>query len=427
MKSIRARSVAIAFTALVACGSAAVSVTGSAAATSPRRVGSAETLPVGFTDTVVAAVHSPTALAETPDGRMLVTDQTGRLRVIKDGALLATPALDISAKVCSNIERGLLGVAVDPKFATNGFVYLYYTYRKFPDCAILTKKVPVNRVSRFTMVGNTIEPTTEKILINGIVNFGGNHNAGFVGFGHDKLLYISVGDGGCDYTGATGCAAANGISRLDNTLLGKVLRITSTGGIPADNPFTGAGTARCNHGAIAAGMKCQETYMHGFRNPFRLAFDPNAAGTRLFVNDVGQDRWEEIDRAVKGADYGWNIREGHCATGSTTDCGPPPHGLTNPIFDYSHAQGCTAITAGAFVPNGLWGARYASGYFYADYICNKISLLSPAADGSWTTSRFARDLGPGGPVALLFAPHGATTSLYYTTYANGGEVHVIDK
>ena len=425
MKSFRARAVASVLVALL--GAAVATSGGMAAATSAHQRATAEHVPIGFTDTVVAAVHSPTALASTPDGRLLVTDQSGKLRVIKNGVLLPKPALSLSRTTCSNGERGLLGVAVDPSFATNGFVYVYYTFKKFRKCQIQSSKVPVNRVSRFTMLGDTIDPATEKILIDGIVSYAGNHNAGFVGFGHDGMLYASVGDGGCDYTGVTGCAAFNGVSRLNNTLLGKVLRITPSGGIPADNPFTGAGTARCNQGAIAAGLTCQETYLHGLRNPFRFAFDPNAAGTRLFVNDVGQDTWEEIDEAVKGADYGWNEREGHCANSSTTDCGAPPAGMTNPIFDYSHSTGCTAITGGAFVPNGLWGAKYAAGYLYADYICDRIFLLSPDGVGGWKSSTFAKGLAPGGPVGMLFAPHGAATSLYYTTYANGGEVHVIDK
>jgi glucose/arabinose dehydrogenase len=276
---------------------------------------SAEHLPTGFTDTVVAAVPAPTALAETPDGRMLVTDQSGKLWVISNGALVAKPALNITAKVCSNSERGLLGVAVDPNFSTNAFVYLYYTFNKFGNCNTLTTNVPVNRVARFTMVGNKLDRTSETILIDGIPSFAGNHNAGFVGFGHDGMLYASVGDGGCDYTGVTGCAGDNGASRLNNALHGKVLRITPTGGIPAENLYRGAGTARRNHGDIAVGKTCQETYLRGFRNPFRFAFDPNSARTRLFVNDVGESTWEEIDKAVKGADYGWNVREGHCAEG----------------------------------------------------------------------------------------------------------------
>jgi glucose/arabinose dehydrogenase len=412
---------------LLACAAATAGTAAVAGAVSGRAAPAVAQLPVGFTDTVVAGVPTPVALAETPDGRMLVADQSGKVWVIKNGSLLATPALDISSKVCSNGERGLLGVAVDPKFTSNRFVYVYYTFKKFANCNTFSIDVPVNRVVRFKMGGDKIGKATELVLIDDMINYAGNHNAGYVGFGHDGLLYISVGDGGCDYTGATGCAGDNGISRQGNTLLGKVLRITRSGAIPAHNPFTGVGTARCDHGAIAVGQICQETYMRGFRNPFRLAFDPNSVRTRVFVNDVGQDTWEEIDEGVKGADYGWNIREGHCAEGSTTDCGPPPTGLTNPIFDYSHGGGCDAITGGAFVPDGVWTAPYHSGYFYADYICDKIFLLSPDGLGGYTSSPFATGLAPGGPVTLSFGRHGAATSLYYTTYANGGEVHVIDK
>jgi hypothetical protein len=187
---------------------------------------------------------------------------------------------------------------------------------------------------------------------------------------------------------------------------------------------------RCNTRPAPLFTVCREIYLHGLRNPFRLAFDPNSSGTRFFVNDVGQETWEEIDRAVKGADYGWNIREGHCATGSTTDCGPPPTGLTNPIFDYGRTGGCGTITGGAFVPTAVskaWGAKYRWGYFYADYLCNKIFLLTRGFLGHWSSTTFAMALGPAGPVALLFAPRGGTTSLFYTTYANGGQVHVIAK
>jgi glucose/arabinose dehydrogenase len=280
------------------------------------------------------------------------------------------------------------------------------------------------------MAGNTIDPSSEKILVDGIISYHGNHNAGDVGFGKDGMLYASVGDGGCDYTGASGCAQDNAIAQTTFNLNGKVLRITPTGGIPAGNPFTGAGTARCNHGPVASNLKCQEIYLYGLRNPFRFAFDPNASATRLFVNDVGESTWEEIDDAVGGANYGWNVREGPCATGSTTDCGPPPPGMTNPIFAYQHATtSCAAITGGAFVPGATWGAAYTGGYFYGDYICNKIFLILPDGSGGWTSSPFATGLAPGGPIALQFAPHGTATSLYYTTYAGsaGGQIHVIDK
>jgi glucose/arabinose dehydrogenase len=278
------------------------------------------------------------------------------------------------------------------------------------------------------MSGDTISPSSETILIDGMTSFHGNHNAGDVGFGKDGMLYASVGDGGCDYRiGPTACEANNAISQSLNTLQGKVLRIRSNGGIPTDNPFVGPGTARCNHGSIAAGQKCQEIYLFGLRNPFRFAFDPNSTATRMFVNDTGQDTWEETDNAVKGSNYGWNVREGPCAEGSLTDCGPPPTGMTNPIFSYSHvATGCDAITGGAFVRNGLWGTSYDRGYLYGDYICNKIFLRVPNGTGGWTSSVFASGLAAGGPVTMLFAPHAAKTALYYTTYANGGEIHVIE-
>jgi glucose/arabinose dehydrogenase len=292
---------AVAFASFAAAspGSAA-----QAAAGHTRALRRAETVPPGFTDTVVANVNEPVAMTATPDGRILVVDQTGKIRVIRNGKLFATPALDISAKVCAtNSERGMLGIAVDPKFATNGFVYVYYTFKKFPICKRDITNVPVNRVSRFKVAGNTISASSEKILIDGMISYHGNHNAGDLGFGKDGMLYASVGDGGCDYTGASGCGPDNAIALTTFNLQGKVLRITPAGGIPAGNPFTGAGTARCNHGPVGTNLKCQEIYLYGLRNPFRFAFDPNAPTTRMFVNDVGEFTWEEIDDAVAGANY----------------------------------------------------------------------------------------------------------------------------
>jgi glucose/arabinose dehydrogenase len=423
MTSVRVRAFVVAVVVAVAWGAA-----GSAGAVDARP--EAETLPAGFTDTVIGTMARPIALAPTPDGRILVVNQSGIIRVVKNGKLLKAPALDISAQVCAtNSERGMLGIAVDPNFSVNGFVYVYYTFKKFPKCKRDIADVPVNRVSRFTMVGNTISAATEKILIDGMLSFHGNHNAGDLGFGKDGMLYVSVGDGGCDYTvGLTACDANDGIAQKLSNLQGKVLRITSAGAIPADNPFTGTGTARCNQGAITTGEKCQEIYLFGLRNPFRFAFDPNATGTRLFVNDTGENTWEEIDQAVSGANYGWNVREGPCAEGSTTDCGAPPAGMTNPIFSYAHSTGCGAITGGAFVPNGLWGTKYNGGYLYSDYVCNQIFLIVPNGTGGWTSAAFATGLAVGGPIAMRFAPHGTNTALYYTTYTANvktGEIHVI--
>jgi glucose/arabinose dehydrogenase len=384
-------------------------------------------VPVGFQDSLVATVASPTALAFTPDGRLLITTQTGRLWVYRDGALLSSPALDLGPVLCSNSERGLLGVAVDPAFTTNRFVYLFYTFRKSGVCATMTASAPVNRVSRFTLADtNTINRSSELVLLDNIPSPAGNHNGGDVQFGQDGLLYISVGDGGCDYLGDSGCAGANDAARDLHVTLGKILRITTTGAIPAGNPFTGADSVRCNTaGRGAPGQKCRETFAWGLRNPFRMAFDPDAAGTRFFINDVGQNAWEEIDEGRAGADYGWNVREGHCANASTTNCGAPPSGMTNPVFDYGRATGCAAVTGGAFIPRGVWPADFDGDYLFGDYVCGRIFRLARNADGTYTQSTFASGLGASSAVAMIFGPWEATQALYYTTYAGGGQVRRI--
>jgi glucose/arabinose dehydrogenase len=380
-------------------------------------------VPPGFTDSLVADVSMPTALAFTPDGRMLITTQSGRLRVYASGSLLATPALDLSGRICSNSERGLLGVAVDPSFGvgTNRDVYLYYTASLGGTC--------VNRVSRFHLADtNLVAPTSEAILVDQIPSPAGNHNGGDLNFGKDGNLYVSIGDGGCDYKDTSRCAGSNTAARDQFILLGKVLRITRDGGIPPDNPFLGADSGRCNVTGRTAAAKCQETFAWGLRNPFRFAFDPNAPVTRFFINDVGQSTWEEIDLGQAGADYGWNVREGFCALGSTTNCGTPPAGMTNPIFAYGHATGCRALTGGAFVPNGVWPAEYDGDYLYGDFVCGKVVRLEPSG-GGWAATDFATGLGPSSAVHMRFGPwtgpFGPTQALYYTTYASSGEVRRI--
>jgi glucose/arabinose dehydrogenase len=376
------------------------------------------TLPPGFTDELVAAVGSPTALAFTPDGRLLITTQPGQLRVVQGGALVGAAALDLAATgaICTNSERGLLGIAVDPSFATpnNNFVYVYYTFNRAGNC--------VNRVSRFVLSSSNVA-SGETVLIDNIPSTAGYHNAGDVHFGKDGYLYVSVGDGGCDYAGG-GCGGANDASRDQHSLVGKILRITRDGNIPPDNPFLGMGTADCRFtGGTTAGNKCRETFAWGLRNPFRIGFDPNAAGTRFFINDVGQDTWEEIDLGQAGADYGWNVREGHCATGSTTNCGPPPVGMTNPIYDYGRDTGCTSITGAAFVPQGVWPADYDGDYLFLDYVCGKIFRLESSGPG-YVRTDFVTDIGGGG-VDLAFGPRAGGQALYYTNYANGGQVRRI--
>jgi glucose/arabinose dehydrogenase len=422
------RRVTALFTTLIAVAALAIS---------PGVTASAATTPAQFVDQVVApAVSKPTGIAFMPDGRMLVSTQPGKLLVLPAGALPAKQAIDLAPRLCTNSERGVLGVATDPDPATRA-VFLFYTQRG-TDAACPTNAsgtvnpagAPRNRVSRFVLRDdNTIDPASETVLLDGIYSSGGYHNAGDLHVGKDGMLYVSTGDGGCDYRGGvgspggSGCGGANDASRDRNILNGKILRVPLTGGVPADNPFLGAGTASCRLAPAADGTVCQETWAWGLRNPFRIAFDPNAAGTVFRINDVGQDAWEEVNPGVRGADYGWNTREGHCArTGTEANCGAAaPAQFTNPLFDYGHSSGCASITGGAFVPNGVWPASFTGAYLYSDYVCGRISSLS----STLVRSDFVTGLGVSSAVALAFGPYGAGQALYYTTYAGtgGGEVH----
>jgi uncharacterized repeat protein (TIGR01451 family) len=384
--------------------------------------GLSASVPPSFEDVVITQLTGPTALAFTPDGRLLMTAKAGTLRVYQNGALQPT-SLDISAKVCSDSERGLLGVAVDPAFAATRLVYLFYTFKRFGVCPTTGPSTPVNRVSSFVLPpGNIIDPLTEVILVDNMPSVSGVHNAGDLQFGRDGFLYITIGDGG-----------NRPCSRDETVLCAKVLRITSDGGIPPTNPFQGAGTARCNvTGRTDPGMRCQETFAWGLRNPYRIAFDPNDAGTRFFINDVGASTWEEIDLGQSGADYGWDVREGPCVRDSTTNCGPPPAGMTNPIYWYQHntvfptgtTNACNSIVGGAFVPSGIWPAEYDDTYLFSDFTCGAIFRLEPDGAGGFIRTEFDTGLGFEGPVAMTFGPHGGTQALYYVAF-NGGEVHRI--
>ena len=379
------------------------------------------TLPPGFDDQLVASVPEPTALGFVPDGRLLIASQRGQLYVFKDGALNPTPALDLAGldRVCNDHERGLLGVAVDPGFADQHFVYLYYSFKKFGTCGNTQATAAVNRISRFTLGSDDIiDPASEEVLVDNIPSPSGIHNSGDLHFGKDGYLYASVGDGCCDWGDFTGCGVDNDAAQDLSVLSGKILRITADGGIPLDNPYLGPGTARCNqNGKTTEGTTCQEIYARGLRNPFRLAFDPNASGTSFYINDVGQDNWEEIDVGQAGANYGWNVREGHCVRDSTVDCGPQPPGMTNPIYSYDHSAGCTSIIGGAFVPNGVWPAQYDGSYFFADSTCGKVfQLVHDVVSAGYSAVQFASDLGD--PVGLVFGPFGSTQALYYLYYGD---------
>lgn len=425
-----------------------------------------QALPVGFSDSLVTAVSAPTAIAFTPDGRTLIASQSGALRVFKNSALVPTPALSFNTgtgsanpKICVVSEAGLLGIAVDPAFVSNRYVYLYYTARNGSDCgapnytaANASDGTPdgtysalnrrANRVSRFVLgtVANpdVIDPATEVILVDRMPARGGNHNAGDVHFGKDGYLYISVGDGGTDYNGTSpGSGGSNDASRDKHVLTGKILRVTRDGDVPPTNPFVTGGTRRCNvTGATTAGNHCEETFSWGLRNPFRFAMDPNAVGTRFYINDVGQGQYEEVDEGQAGADFGWNCREGRHANSSIGFCTSPGSlGLIDPVYEYPRGtiagttvSGCASITGGAFVPNGVWPAQYDGTYLLADYVCGvmlRIPTTGTPTGPLPAAFAFVTGLGASSATSLRFGPDGTSQALYYTSYASGGQIRKI--
>lgn len=405
-------------------------------------------LPAGFVDRpVVGGVSSPTAIAWLPNGQVLITSQQGRL-YHWPGAGDANLALDLSSEICSGGEMGLLGLAVDPHFESGErFIYLYYTDRKGSGaCSNAANRA--NRVSRFS-VDQSLTVANETVLIDNIAARGGNHNGGDLQFDKHGLLYISVGDGGEDLITGKGQNQNENARRL-SLLNGKILRIETDGSIPNSNPFTGSGTAPCastGHAPVAQGKVeseiknrkarkrkrqkrkkrqlqnasiCREIFATGLRNPYRIAFDPDsgAANQRFFINDVGGGAWEEIDEGNVGADYGWNVREGPCAAGSTSNCAPDGR-FTEPVFAYTHAGGCRTITGGAFVPDDSgWPAEFLDAYFYADFICGRIFAYRGEMTGEMPFL-FGTNMSA---THLAFGPDNA---LYYTTFQGGGQVRRI--
>src|SRR5215813_1954043 len=333
----------------------------------PARAGAA-TLPPGFSETMVAnGLSSPTAMDFAPDGRLFVCLQGGQLRVIKNGTLLPDPFVTLI--VDSSGERGLLGVAFDPNFATNNFVYVYYT---------ATTPAIHNRVSRFTANGDVAVPNSEVALLD-LENLSAtNHNGGAIHFGPDGKLYVAVGEN-----------AVPSNSQTLNNRLGKVLRINSDGTIPGDNPFFNTATG-VNRSIWALGL----------RNPFTFAFQPGT--TRMFINDVGQSAWEEINDGIAGSNYGWSICEGACS--------PPNPNFRDPLFQYAHGTspttGCAIVGGGFYNPTTRqFPASYVGKYFFADLCTGWIRLFDPATN---TATNFGS--GVSSPVDLKVASDG---SLYY--------------
>jgi glucose/arabinose dehydrogenase len=303
---------------------------------------------------VVAGLEAPVHLTAPPgDARIFIVEQPGRIRVVRDGALLAAPFLDITDRVLSGGERGLLSLAFDPDYADSGWFWVNYTGAN-----------GATRVERYRV--SAADPDRADVgsatLVLQVEQPFANHNGGQIAFGPDGYLYIGMGDGG-------GAGDPQGHGQNLGTLLGALLRLdvhsSAPYAIPPDNPYAGSTSAR------------PEIWAHGLRNPWRFSFD--FAGDVLYVADVGQRTWEEINARPAdegGVNYGWNTMEGaHCYNAESCSRA----GLTLPVHEYSHDDGCS-VTGGHVYRGAIAGLR--SHYFYADYCSGWIRSFRLTASGA---------------------------------------------
>jgi len=329
----------------------------------------AQVFPADFSQVRVAnGITDPTVMAFAADGRIFVAQQNGALRVIKNGTLLATPFITLA--VNSSGERGLIGIALDPDFATNNYIYLYYTVADGSH----------NRLSRFTANGDVVVANSESIVLElDPLSTATNHNGGALAFAPDGKLFIAVGEN------AKGSNAQN----LD-TYLGKILRINKDGSVPAGNPFTEGSEQK------------KRVWAYGMRNPYTISFQPGTG--KFFVNDVGQNTWEEVnDVTTGGKNFGWPSAEG---TSMNTL-------YTNPVYIYGRGStdgtGC-AITGGTFFNPATtnYPSQYIGKYFLMDF-CNKwINFFDPTL-ASPTRAAFATAISGDG----VSISTGTDGNLYY--------------
>jgi glucose/arabinose dehydrogenase len=370
------------------------------AAVTPRATRAGDPMP-GFFDTpYVTGLSHPTAIAFLPDGRLLITEKggtagtgTGALKLF-DGA--GTTTL-LTFPVCTDSEMGLLGVAVHPDFARNGFVYLYRSQPGAGGCETSTGRF--NQIVRGTMAGASVNPDSLTILLDGIRTDNGNHDGGVLRIGPDQKLYVGVGDTGLG-DGQSPGAATNPYAQDLSSLNGKILRLNLDGSVPADNPFVGTAGAR------------GEVWAYGFRNPFRMSFD-DRTGT-LWIGDVGDLMVEEIDLGVAGGNYGWP----HCEGTLPPGCERP--GDIDPIFTYLHSGPRslgTCLIGGAFA--GSVFGPLAGDYVFGDCTASVVYRVTPnAARNDLAGEPTAIATNAGTPSDFVTGPDGA---IYYVA-DGGGEV-----
>ncbi|HEY3215243.1 MAG TPA: PQQ-dependent sugar dehydrogenase [Candidatus Eisenbacteria bacterium] len=288
---------------------------------------------------VAQGLEQPVDLtAPGSDPRLFIVEQPGRIRVVRQGRLLERPFLDLTRKVGYGGERGLLSLAFHPHYRDNGFFYVNYTDRRGD-----------SHVERYSVSADpdVADPAAARQVLEVHQPYV-NHNGGLVRFGPDGMLYVGMGDGG-------GAGDPHGNAQDRGSLLGDLLRIDVDHGdpyaIPPDNPFLDRPGLR------------GEIWGWGLRNPWRFCFDPPTH--RLYIADVGQNRWEEIDvvdARQGGLNFGWNVMEGaHCYRSPRCD----PKGFVGPLVEYGHGEGCSVI--GGFVYRGRQLPELVGHYFYADY------------------------------------------------------------
>ncbi len=323
---------------------------------------------------VGAGFTRPVDIAPLPgDGRLLVVEKTGTIRFLEDGGPGGV-FLDLSDRVSTGNEQGLLGLAFDPDFAANGRLYVDFTDGN-GDTQIVS----------YVASDGAVDPDSATTLI-GIEQPESNHNGGWIAFGPDGMLYIAMGDGG----GGGDRHGAIGNGQDTDVLLGKILRIDPNGGdpyaIPPDNPF-------------AAGGGAPEVFLHGVRNPWRNAFD----GDTLYIADVGQNAWEEINALplaeAAGANFGWRTMEGRECYPAGAMC--VQGGMVMPIHVYSHDAGCS-ITGG-LVYRGAALPALAGRYFFADYCAGVVESLRYASGAATDLVSTGGDVGSLGNITSFGA------------------------
>lgn len=310
---------------------------------------------------VASGLSSPLGVTGAGDGRrwLYVVEQDGRIRIVRDGRVIATPFLDVSDRTEGGGEQGLLGLAFHPGYENNRRLFVNYT-----DLNGDTVVAEYRRARRNPALARR---GSERVLLTVDQPFP-NHNGGALAFGPDGMLYIALGDGG-----SAGDPQNSG--QRKDTLLGKILRIDVSSRdtayeVPDDNPFTGDPTARA------------EIWDYGLRNPWRISFDRDTGA--LWIADVGQGEWEEVNREPPGSDggfnYGWRIKEGRDCYPAGQECdvvGGALEEMTDPLAVYSHDDGCSVT--GGYVYRGRAFPDLAGNYFFGDYCSGR--LWAVAAGG----------------------------------------------